>query len=262
LLPNGKVLASGGYDGTNYLSSVEWYDPPSGMWTVGGTLNTPRSEHTSVLLPDGNLLIAGGLNNNGPVTNAELYAIGPAFTNSWRPRIVSLVSPLALGGSLVITGAQFRGFAEDSSGNTQDSPTDYPLVQLRSLGNGQIQYLSATNWSTNSFASAPVWGFPPGNALATVFVNGIQSTSSIVNISVPVPTTPKIASARAANGLFQFFFTNSVGASFGVLTSTNLATPLINWTTVSGVVEASPGQFQFTDSQPTNRQRFYRLFEP
>src|ERR1035437_7324118 len=85
-------------------------------------------------------------------------------------------------------GSQFRGVSGGSCGNSQDSPADYPLVQLRRLDNEQTMFLLTTNWSTNSFTSLPVWNFPAGYALATVFVNGIQSTSSVVNISVPVPT--------------------------------------------------------------------------
>ena len=124
-------------------------------------------------------------------------------------------------------------------------------------------FLLATNWSTNSFTSLPVWNFPAGYALATVFVNGIQSTSSVVNVSVPVPTAATLTSSqRLANG-FRFSFTDSVGAMFGVLATTNLALPLTNWTALGGVAEVSPGQFQFTDPQATNSpKRFYRVFAP
>ena len=41
-----------------------------------------------------------------------------------------------------ITGSQFRGISDGSSGNSQDSPTDYPLVQLRSIESGQTSFLS------------------------------------------------------------------------------------------------------------------------
>jgi hypothetical protein len=54
-----------------------------------------------------------------------------------------------------------------------------------------------------------------------------------------------------------------VGALFGVLTTTNLALPLSNWTALGGVTEIAPGQFQFTDPQATNGgRRFYRAFAP
>lgn len=261
LLPDGKVLITGGYDGTYALASAELYDPATGEWTVTGALNTPRYDHTMTLLPSGRVLIAGGVNSKGVVSSTELYDIGLERSKVWQPQITAFTSPLNLGSSLVIAGAQFRGVGEGSSGNTQDSAADYPLVQLRSLESGQTTFLLTTNWSTNSFASKAVWNFPPGWALATVFVNGIQSTSAIVNISVPVPTATTLTGTAMANGGFQFVFTNSPGALFGVLTATNLSIPATNWTALGGVVEVAPGQFQFTDPQATNGgQRYYQLY--
>src|SRR5206468_1962415 len=106
--------------------------------------------------------------------------------------------------------------------------------------------------------------FPPGYALVTVFVNGIPSTSSILNINVPIPTVTTLAGAKTLpNGAFQFAFTNTPGAWFGVLTTTNPALPLANWTALGGITEISPGQFQFTDSQAANTpQRFYLIRSP
>src|ERR1019366_9355638 len=128
--------------------------------------------------------------------------------------------------------------------------------QLRSVENGQTTFLLCTNWSTNSFTSAPVWNFPPGYALATVFVNGIPSTESVLCISVPIPTETTLTGAkRLTSGAFQFAFTNSVGALFGVLATTNPVEPLSNWTALGGVAEVAPGQFQFTDSQAANSPR-------
>jgi hypothetical protein len=222
----------------------------------------PRYYHTATLLSDGRGLITGG-DGVGQLSSAELYDVGLGSTNSWQPQIASLTSPLNLGGNLVITGVQFRGISGGSSGNSQDSSADYPLVQLRRLDNEQTVFLLTTNWSTNSFTSLPVWNFPAGYALATVFVNGIQSTSSVVNISVPVPTAATLTGPQKLTNGFRFVFTNSVGALFGMLTTTNLALPLTNWTALGGATEISPGQFQFTDPQATNDgQRFYRAYAP
>ncbi|MBC8094828.1 MAG: autotransporter-associated beta strand repeat-containing protein [Akkermansiaceae bacterium] len=75
----------------------------------------------------------------------------------------------------------------------------------------------------------------------------------------PLITSPR----RLGNGAFQFAFTNANGASFSVLTATNLSLPLTNWTILGPVTETSPGQFQFTDPTATNSpRRFYRVRSP
>jgi N-acetylneuraminic acid mutarotase len=88
LLANGKVLVVGGRDGNsppNYLNSSELYDPATGAWSVTGSLNTPRYLHTATLLPNGKVLVAGGITNTTPpdfgvTTSAELY---DPVTGTW-----------------------------------------------------------------------------------------------------------------------------------------------------------------------------------
>jgi len=84
LLSDGKVLVAGGsvynggFFGGSSIDSVELYDPASGTWTATGSLVTSRSGHTAELLPNGKVLVAGGLNTVYPMHNtflasAELY---------------------------------------------------------------------------------------------------------------------------------------------------------------------------------------------
>jgi len=97
----------------------------------------------------------------------------------------------------------------------------------------------------------------------TAFVNGIPSPGTIINISAPAPTAPFLAGPRLTNGVFQFIFTNSPGALFTGLMTTNVSLSLSNWTVLGGVVETSPGHFQFTDPEAANNpQRFYRILAP
>jgi large repetitive protein len=75
LLPNGKVLVAGGYNGS-YLSTTELYDPATGTWTATGAMNTAHEFHTATLLPNGKVLVAGGYNGGYkdlPLSSAELY---------------------------------------------------------------------------------------------------------------------------------------------------------------------------------------------
>ncbi len=68
---------------------------------------------------------------------------------------------------------------------------------------------------------------------------------------------------RHANGVFEFGFTSTPGASFVALATTNLSLSLSNWTLLGSPTEIAPGQFQFTDLQaPNNPQRFYRVRSP
>lgn len=76
LLPNGKVLAVGGYDGINFLSSAELYDPDTGTWNATANMVEARAIPSSTLLPNGKVLVAGGCNNEFCVpslASAELY---------------------------------------------------------------------------------------------------------------------------------------------------------------------------------------------
>jgi hypothetical protein len=85
LLPSGKVLVAGGV-GPNRcsppISDAELYDPASGTWSTTGSLNTARFNHTATLLPNGEVLVAGGYTPQVALDSAELY--DPA-TEMWRP---------------------------------------------------------------------------------------------------------------------------------------------------------------------------------
>lgn len=70
LLPDGKVLVTGGTDGFGDIATSEVYDPALGGWTRTGDLNNAQSSHTATLLPNGKVLVAGG---NSYGTSAELY---------------------------------------------------------------------------------------------------------------------------------------------------------------------------------------------
>jgi hypothetical protein len=84
-----------------------------------------------------------------------------------------------------------------------------------------------------------------------------------MNVTPAPPPIIMINPTRLTDGAFQFSFANTPNAPFTVFGTTNPALPFSNWTTLVGLTEAPPGQFQFVDSQATNiPQRFYRVSSP
>jgi hypothetical protein len=257
LLLNGKVLVIGS---GNLSQTSELYDPAQGVWSTTGSIASILSDYPSTLLTDGRVLIGGGQAVLSYPTNCQIYDIGQSVSPSSQPQITTFPSTLTPGSNLVITGTRFLGISESSGGNsTAGSPSDNPIVQLRSLEGGQTTYLLATNWSATSFASAPVGALRPGVTLITMFVNGIPSVPVVLNLTSPAPTPITLLPTDAG----QFTFTNTPGATFTVLASTNLTAPLAGWTPVGSASESPLGHFQFTDTQASNfPQRFYGVRWP
>jgi len=91
LLPSGKVLLAAGFvplEGTGRPSnSADLYDPDTGSWASTSHLNFGRWFHTATLLPNGNVLVAGGVDYQlNALKRTELYVpqpIGPSLTGAW-----------------------------------------------------------------------------------------------------------------------------------------------------------------------------------
>ena len=72
LLGDGQVLAVGGqHEGGVPIGSAEVFDPATGAWSETGALDEPRDHHTTRLLADWNVLVAGGGRDRLAIT--ELY---------------------------------------------------------------------------------------------------------------------------------------------------------------------------------------------
>jgi len=76
-----------------------------------------------------------------------------------------------------------------------------------------------------------------------------------------LPVTPPNLALTAVGGL-QMNFTNTPGAVFSVLATTNLSLPRSNWTALGAAIEIAAGEFQFTDSTTHRPSRYYQVHSP
>jgi large repetitive protein len=76
LLPNGKVLLTGGADNGHVSDSAELFDPATGLFQPTGNMNSPREWHAATLLSDGKVLITGGSNNGSCLSTLGLGCAG------------------------------------------------------------------------------------------------------------------------------------------------------------------------------------------
>ncbi len=144
LLTSGLVLAVGGQFENIFgysLSSAELYDPGTGLWMGAAELNTARDLHTATLLPNGQVLIAGGeavtiQGGRQVLSSAELYDSTPG---SWVPtgqmktaRSDHTATLLAGGEVLVAGGFNFASQAE-ISGAELYNPTNELWTATASL---------------------------------------------------------------------------------------------------------------------------------
>ena len=64
------------------LASAELYDPVANTWTPTGSLSAPKGYHSASRLPDGRVVVAGGLTLPGPVATRITEVYDPA-TGLW-----------------------------------------------------------------------------------------------------------------------------------------------------------------------------------
>jgi hypothetical protein len=235
LLPSGKVLVAGGatigeIGKATPTNTAELFDPVTGTFTplsqntLPVTMVSARADYQATLLLNGQVLLTGGLSTsetgsvlNDPVNTAELFDPNLGFFDARRPVLSSVSGLASQPSSLTASGRGFRGDSEASGSGTGGSPTNYPLLQLTRIDNGQTFFPLATGWSDTTFESevlgtpAPL---PTGYYRVTIFTNGIPSLQNIVSIATASPVRLTSAVSRKTHGSagnFDVDLTNGSG---------------------------------------------------
>jgi hypothetical protein len=182
LLPDGKVLASGGsggygFDNQNYpVYAAEMWDPSTGQWSTMDSITVYRGYHsTALLLPDGRVVSAGGEQTGA---SAEIYS-PPYLFKGARPSITS-------GPSSVKYAQQFFVGTPDAT-----SISKVTWIRLGSVTHSfnqsqQLVHLQFTQASGGLNITAPANGnlAPPGYyMLFLVNSNGVPSVAKIIQIT-------------------------------------------------------------------------------
>lgn len=153
LLPSGKVLVAGGWNGPTPLNSAELFDPGTGTWTATGPLATRRGSQTATLLPSGRVLIVGGWSGSASLPSAELYNPG---SGAWVAAEAMTERRQGHTATLLPTGKVF--IAGGSSGTASVA-----TAELYDPGAGAWTATSAVMTVARGFHSATL--LPSGNVL-------------------------------------------------------------------------------------------------
>jgi hypothetical protein len=253
LLPNGKVLIVGGYDGSNVvLSSADVYDPTAGTFAPTGSMLTARGRHTATDLMNGKVLVAGGYDDQGTtIASAELYDItkgtfsptGSMATARWRHAETRL-----LNGDVLITGGSDGSTAVDTAElfNAQVAANGVIWLQRDDRGDTSSFVKLATEIArqTNSIVVAPkshaldspspsVSDEDLGVGVAELFVGdrvGLNMSATAAGYSGPLPQQFLLAGLGKGGG-----FATSVGGS---TVDNGAAVGLLGVVMVDGVADA------------------------
>lgn len=243
LLPSGKVLAVGGHGDSGDVSTSELYDPAKGTWDLTAPVTTARYNHSAVLLMTGQILIAGGLSGGTATNSVELYDRGLGFKAAWQPLISTNSVSMPTGSAFTLIGSLFKGISEASGGNTANSSSNYPLVQLRSFDSSHVQWVTPVSWIDVNFTSAPVSGLPFGPTLMTMFTNGIPSASKLMVFSDNLPSNLVYSQNPASYSFKEQIIDNVPSSTGGAVTTYSISPALpagLVLDTATGIISGTP----------------------
>jgi hypothetical protein len=240
LLPDGKVLYTGGYnncqsvDGGAYRSA-EIYDPATHTFTRTGDMVWGRTYHTATLLRNGLVLLAGGQQGVQP---GELYDPATGTFAATSPMIgthaFNLTATMLLDGSVLVAGGT-SVFAYGGAIGIADAeiylPTPPAFPPTASAGSGQTVHVGLPVTLDGSRSSDPA-GLP----LTYQWNFASRPAGSSAVLSNPTTVNPTFTSDVPGDYVVGLVVANSAGSSSAP------ATVSLSTTNTAPVVNAGPGQ--------------------
>lgn len=259
---NGAVTGSGSLtetgSGTLALGSTySW----SGNTTVSGTLDLSLSASPTLILGAGQTLkgngtIVGSVNSGPGSTVAPGLPVGK----------LAVSDAIALGGTTIMELDKANG-TNDLLQSTNSSISYGGTLIVTNVGGsftgGETYKLfdSATGGYLGAFSSIQLPPLPAGLS----WITNLSASGTIsISGSVVVSTQPTIGhiSISGANVILSGTNNTGPGGTYHVLTSTNVVTPLANWTVLTNGAFDASGNFSTTNAVGTDSRQFYILQVP
>ena len=244
VLQDGTVLVTGGQssdDPLSALASAEIYNPVTNTWSIAGNMTTPRVFHTSTLLPNGQVLIAGGINALGETLNsAEIFTPNGSGGGTFTPLAATMIAArnqhtatLMNSGLVLIAGGANSAYLVSSeyfnylTGTFAANPTNLNAARDRDAAwfvpSGEVLVAGGTGVGDLPLASAEV--FFDSNATAPIALPAPTIVPAISPILAGPLTT---ATCSSSSGYLNLTYT------WTLLNATNISYPYYpNTSTVS-----------------------------
>ena len=226
LLPNGKVLVTGGSNLSNIIyDSAELYDPASGEWSLAASMSGVRISHTATLLSNGKVLVAGGFNANATNSTYKSAEVYDWATGTWSaaPDLGfargNHSATLLENGKVLVTGGNGAG----SPGNDTTEIFDPATPQVATV-------------SAASFArAAPV----AAESIVTAFGSDLAGANVMVTDSFGITRPATLFGSTAGQISLQIPAGTPTGAAFVIVLRDQAAVAAGSLK----IVETAPGLF-------------------
>ena len=255
LLPDGKVLVTGGTTGpgfddetlANAVLAAEMWDPATETWTTMSSMSTNRSYHSmALLLPDGRVLSYGGVD---PTQTQYLK------TEVFSPPYLFKGAPPAIGSAPanVVYGQTFFVGTPDATSVTAANWIRMPVVTHAFNQNQRINRLSFTRTTGGLNIVAPSNRnlTPPGHYMLFLLnSNGVPSIASIIHIDGTQPPNqpPTVSLTSPANGaVFTAPATITLNATASDPDGTVTKVDFTTGTTFLGTATTAPYSFTWSN---------------
>ena len=264
LLLNGQVLIAGGVYVEEGKSSptgmAERYDPSTGIWVAARPMESKRAYHTATLLPNGQVLAAGGWDARSgdavfTLASAELYGSGTPVVASVTPATGPALgrTAITIAGTAFVKGATvtvggvaaeqvvvvntstIRAVTPAHARGAVDVVVTNPAGQAGMLSGG-FAYLEVTPAITWPAPAAITYGVP-------LSVGQLNATSSVAGTFAYDPPAGTVLPVGVHT--LSTVFTPTDMATYAPATATvsvivDPVTPVVDWVTPAAITYGTP----------------------